>query len=655
MTVNRRAVLVLLITLCGLLFILLCRDERADAGLVFSKESGFYEEDFRLEIYAPPGTEIYYTLDGSEPDENALRYGEPIIISDATNNDNVYSLRTDTSAGFLSADIALYSTSYPDPNYSLPDYNVDKCVVVRAAYKDADGYFSKTKTASYFIDFKNKTGYEGVNIISITTDPDNLFDYDKGIYVLGRGYDEYKEGDRKSFWADPYWSWWKANYHNHGVEWERGASIQILNVERKLVLDQECGIRIQGGGSRGKLPKSINIYARECYDEKGRFYVDLFGTDYMADTITLFAGGDDTISKIRDKVAAELVEGRDFSMMNYEPYAMFLDGEYWGVYWLTEKYDDAFLGYYYGIEKDDVIMIKNGELAEGEEGDYKLYEEMQEFMTHTDFSIPSNYKQACELLDMQSLIDYFSAELYIGRCGDWPGGNYALWRSRKKGNGKYNDGKWRWMLYDVNSGALAGYLTDMDTLSNVMDKSIMFSNLCQNKDFKRQFAITLMDMINTSFTTENVDEVIADCIDLMSEPMKEHFKRFPGTGDISQFQDEVEDIKNFLDYRKPYMVEYLKNDLGLSGVPGRIGIETNNVEAGSVIVNTCRIDFRDEIKWQGEYYTDFPITLTAVPNQGYRFVRWEKDIFSNEKSISVNCNEEGIVLKAVFEKYQDEE
>ena len=34
----------------------------------FSVEAGFYEEAFELVLTAPEGTEIYYTLDGSEPD-----------------------------------------------------------------------------------------------------------------------------------------------------------------------------------------------------------------------------------------------------------------------------------------------------------------------------------------------------------------------------------------------------------------------------------------------------------------------------------------------------------------------------------------------------------------------------------------------------------
>lgn len=112
---------------------------------------------------------------------------------------------------------------------------------------------------------------------------------------------------------------------------------------------------------------------------------------------------------------------------------MFLNGEYWGVYWLTEKYDDVFAAHYYDVDKDDVVMIKNGELAEGEAEDYELYTEMMGYMENTDFTIDENYAYACELLDMQSFIDYFAAEIYYGRYGDWPVSNFAVWRTRKPG------------------------------------------------------------------------------------------------------------------------------------------------------------------------------------------------------------------------------
>ena len=67
---------------------------------VFSHDSGFYEGSFSLSISAFHAEEIYYTLDGSTPDENSLKYPGPIRITDATQNENTYSMRTDVSVGF---------------------------------------------------------------------------------------------------------------------------------------------------------------------------------------------------------------------------------------------------------------------------------------------------------------------------------------------------------------------------------------------------------------------------------------------------------------------------------------------------------------------------------------------------------------------------
>lgn len=559
---NRRFVLGCLIAICGLLCLLVFAGDDEYTDLTFSRESGFYESAFHLSIYAPRGTKIYYTLDGSVPDENSIQYTEPILINDATENDNLYSARTDVTAGFMTEEIL--ACGMEPSAYVLPDYLVDKCTVVRAAYLDNDGNFSEIKTKNYFINYENRIGYDGLSIISIVTDPESLFGSEEGIYVLGRTYEEYENEVDKS--TEP-WAWWGANYHQRGLEWERSANVQFFNTEKEVFLDKECGIRIQGGASRGFLPKSLNIYARKQYDGEGRFYADLFGTNYMADTVTLFVGGGDGISKLRDRLAADLTKERNFGTMNFEPYALFLNGEYWGVYWLTEKYDDIFAAHYYNVDKDNVVMIKNGELAEGEAEDYPLYLDMMSYMENTDFSIDENYAHACDLLDMQSLMEYFACEIYFGRYGDWPGSNFALWRTREKGEGQYEDGKWRWLMFDVNSGAFDPGIVDWDTIQITRDNSRMFDNLCQNDDFKRQFVGTFVEIMNTSFDDKKVEAVISEHRTFLEIPMSIHLKRFLGAEDSSQFLDAVANIQSFMENRKSYMMEYLKNDLGVSEIP----------------------------------------------------------------------------------------
>lgn len=73
---------------------------------------------------------------------------------------------------------------------------------------------------------------------------------------------------------------------------------------------------------------------------------------------------------------------------------LFLNGEYWGIYWLNEKYDARYLDYYYGVSKDNVIIIKEGVLEDGDEDDYKFYSKMIDFCSQSDVSIDANYKKS---------------------------------------------------------------------------------------------------------------------------------------------------------------------------------------------------------------------------------------------------------------------
>ena len=59
---------------------------------VFSHESGWYKNKFNLSLSTKePDAKIYYTLDGSIPDENSLLYTGPISIKNRTEQANTIS------------------------------------------------------------------------------------------------------------------------------------------------------------------------------------------------------------------------------------------------------------------------------------------------------------------------------------------------------------------------------------------------------------------------------------------------------------------------------------------------------------------------------------------------------------------------------------
>jgi len=545
-----------------------------DGNIIFSKKSGFYENEFKLFLYAPTN-EIYYTIDGSDPNKDSIKYETPITINDASEDANVYSTYTDVSARFCDDDIKKNGVSTEDePVYHIPTESIDKCNVIKAVYYDKDGEKCPIEERIYFVGFKEKLGYEDVNIISVTTDPSNLFDSDKGIYVLGDIYKEFsKEELPDDYWAKTHWNHWNANYHQRGIEWERECNIQVFNIEKQLVLSQEAGIRTQGGGSRGFLPKSLNLYAREEYGED-RLYYDFFGTGYYPKRVTLSNGGDDYYTKIKDRLVAELADTCNIVTMNYEPYVLFLNGEYWGFYYLTEKYDVQYIEHYYGVDKgtliDDIIIIKNGLVETGVKADwYVSYSEMQEFIMNNDMSIAENYEKACELIDISSFIDYFAIEGYVSRSGDWPDSNFALWRSRYVSEKAYEDGKWRWMLFDVNSSSMSRGLTEQDIMSHLKNSSDLFASLYNNEQFQRMFCDRLIELSDTNFEKEVVNQKIDEYVRLMDEPMKKHYQRFFGTSN-DKFYEEVEIIREFFDKRRTYVNESIKRYFGEEYLGGTI-------------------------------------------------------------------------------------
>ena len=530
--------------------------------LTFSKEPGYYDSAFYLSILGGKGGTIHFTLDGSEPTINDPVFdgNKPLYIEDATNHPNVYSMRTDTSTGFLMDLIHKYSTDIP--NYTAPDYPVDKCTVLRASLFDSAGNCLSSITGTYFVGFQEKKGYQDIYTISIVTSPENLFDNDIGIYVTGNTFKSFleKEIDREDCLNRAYW--WSSNYSNRGISWEREARITLFDNHRNTILSQNCGIRIKGGGSSGKLPKSISCYARETYDGNDRFDTNIFQTDACPHKIVLFAGGDDNQFKLKDCLVNTLVQDLEFATLDFIPCALFIDGEYWGMYYITEDYNADYIHDHYQVTHNNIVMIKEYELSEGNEGDWEQFDEMVSFIAEQDMTNGENYNKSCDLIDMESYIDYYATQIYIARCGDWPNSNFALWRARENDGSYYGDCKWRWMLFDVNSGGLSSSSLYNNTLVNVLEADTAFASLYQNEEFRRKFAERLLYIGRETFAPEKCNQFIDQYVKTMTDPLAASNMRFYMDDKSEEFEQYVTDMRTFFEKRYDVVWDFLVQDMG---------------------------------------------------------------------------------------------
>ena len=511
--------------------------------LVFSHESGFYSEPFSLEIKGPKDYDIYYTTDNSNPTEASLLYKEPISIKDVSNNPNVYSEIEDIS----SLDVF------------FPTALVDKCNLIKVIGINRT---TKEKTPisylNYFVGYQDKTGYANMPVITLDVNDNDLFDYETGIYVTGKIYDESEHTG--------YPETWPANYTQKGREWERPANIKYFDGNKSMVLEQNIGIRIHGGWSRAFNQKSFNLYARKDYDGNSTFNYPFFD-GINAHSLMLRSGGyrDTFATKIRDSLNQDFSEDELFDVQRSFPTIVFLNGEYWGIYNLQERYSDNYVQEHHSINKKNVLIIQNDEIDEGDESDYHYYEELCEFFALNDFTANEKYNIAKRYIDVEEFASYMSTQLYSGNI-DWPGNNVRMYRDISK------DSQWHFMMYDTDDSMnmlphmcgpnIDPFLKSSHWKSGPLEDTcilgLMLSKLIKNQEFKTLFRNTFLRIGSENFSFENVNQYLTAKENLLNTPMVNNYHRFVDeTYDELTYQAYVETIRSFFEQRYNYAIGFL--------------------------------------------------------------------------------------------------
>lgn len=521
----------------------------------FSAASGFYEEPFYLEIQVPEGTEVYYTLDGTEPTTESILYREPVYIEDVSYKENLYA--------------SLDNISTRDDVY-IPHQSVDKINIIRAIAVDSTGKKSLETVGSYFVGYEEKSGYDDIYILSIITDPENLFGYEHGIYVTGKVCEE--NWDEEKAQEDPYYQKTaKANYTMEGKGWRREAYLEVYGRNRQLQYEQQIQIGIHGGWSVAHNQKSFNLYALPEKDGKEYLCEGL-----LADTETtlmLRAGGyrDLFSTKFRDILNERLVENRSIGILQGIPCQVFLNGEYWGLYNFQERIDASYVESHYGVPKENAIILKNQEVVEGEDEDYLLYAAVVEFAENNDLSADENYEIIKQYIDIQSYIDYFCFQIYVANC-DSIANNYSLWRSRTIEDNEYQDGRWRWILYDTDDSAgmvNSGSTTKAKVNSFVKGywatspmEDVLFSSLFENEEFRTLFAETFIEMAEENFFIGRVNAMIDSLYEDYAEgAVLSHQRYIDADYTEEQYLQEVTVVREFFNTRQDYILEYLYDTL----------------------------------------------------------------------------------------------
>lgn len=614
---------------------------------VFSQAAGSYEKAFDLEITAGESQTVYYTTDGTDPATSDTRkvYENALRIDDRSDDENVLS----------AYDPMKIQLDYRD-SIKLPAKSaVDKGTVIRACAEGTSGKCGKTVTATYFVDVSS-ADHNDLPIVSITTDPDGLFNEKTGIYCLGDVYKEYDEENPDHPWNGSI----PANYNQRGREWEKECYVEYFDSEGNSLISQDCGIRIQGGWSRADYQKSFRLYARNDYGKSSfdTVFWDSF-TDVKGEAITscktfvLRNGGNDAnYSKFKDMMIQNMVSGRGVETQQGTACVLFIDGEYWGLYTLQSDYSDRYFADRYNVAKSNVVMYKNDELSEGEAEDEKLFNDMYKFITENDMSIEENYRKACAMIDMDNLAEYAATEMYIFN-DDWPQNNYACWRTRtiEQGN-SYADGRWRFVLFDTESSCSHYNEKDLETnmFSYLRSQSYtkfggILCSLIDNEEFDLKLTSAMCQLGSVNFTAERFGEYLEYYKNIYYGELDNYFDRFPTWANLAKATDPmIIRWQNFIEGRYDKVLGYLEREFDYYE-RRTVKISADN-EQGSVLIGGVEI----ESDYSGTYFDGCEIKLNAQAKSGWHFDHWEGVNGDNTQSeIKAKVNGD-MNIKAVFEK-----
>lgn len=467
-----------------------------------------------------------------------------------------------------------YTTDCTTPNASSEVYSgelsISKNSVIRAA-AFRDGYLSgDVATATYL--FRSDGVNHALPVVTLVTDPDNLWNSKTGIYATGDQFDPDAASYADTLKSATYYQAKFATEEQVDTIWEKPAAFSLFDDNGRQVFTQNVGIRIAGSFGRGRAQKGFNVIARKEYG-KGSMEYPFFEnrpyTEYKA--VVLRAGAQDqNRSKIRDELASGLLEGTDINILYqaYRPTVLYLNGEYWGVYFLKEKRNRFFVAQHENTENNVDLAIGKG-FKQRSYGDNSDWVSLYEYATSHDLSSAEAYAYVSERMDVDSFRDYMIAEIYNGNTDTY---NFQYYRLK--------GGKWKFIFYDFCWGFQS---PGHETLAFRMGKTPsdvcsakLFAAMLQNKGWRDSFCRRFGELLSTAFAPERVSALIEELYGYVEPEIKREREKFnkdtfmgvkqPNTnlGTYEGFQSEISKLKDFAQRRPEELKRQLQSNLGLS-------------------------------------------------------------------------------------------
>ncbi len=522
-----------------------------------SLPGGFYSSSISLELTAGD-SKIFYTLDSNDPDQNSSEYSGPINIQNTT---------------------VLKAISYKEDHLPSP-----------------------ITCNTYFINEETD-----LPVISLVSDPFNLYDPDYGIYT------------------------------NFEMDLEQPAHVEFFEDDKNPGFSENCGIEIYGGYTQSLPQKSFAIKFKDPYNNSSLEY-PLF-PDFDVTTFKSFilrnSGNDFQFTHIRDAMMQTLIKDLDIDYLEYRPATTYLNGNYWGIYNIREKISEHYIANRHGVDPDNIDMLESN--MEVLHGDASHYQSLIDYISTNDMSTDEAYNYVNSMIDVDNCLLYFAAQVYYNNQ-DWPANNIKYWREKSE------TGKWRWIIYDLDFGfnlyETTGQSEDhvnylfsgIETRpgSNPPWSTLLPRKLVENPAIKNKFINLVADLLNKNFKSARVIDLINSMMDHIESEIHKHRERW----ELNEWtaSDHLNRMIKFAQERPSNLRNFMR-DFFHCGEDGSLKIYSN--AGGKIQVNSLELT-SNEFPWSGVYFQDNTVHVKAIPNPGYKFTGWSGDVQTTNESLSFN-------------------
>lgn len=352
---------------------------------------------------------------------------------------------------------------------------------------------------------------------------------------------------------------------NTGSKKKLTVGVEIYEADGERMIDQNCELRVSGHYTTKDLypQKAFRLKAERQYGEP-KFQARLFnGRDYEEyEAIVIRASGQDSREAfMRDALLTSLAVDTEVFYQEYEMCIAYVNGEYWGLYYMREHIDEDSLCQFEGWDPDAAsIDILEDTKMNRTQGSSETYWDMMRFVRSQGLASDENVEKLRQWCDIENYLDYVALEIYTEQEDL---GNVRAYRNA---NG---DGLWRWVVADLDlsfindKNNVSMWLSDGNGIGSITKQdNTLFRELMRNEKMRDYFLTRFGELLATTFSAERVGPMIENQYNLISEEMKRTTKRWEWK--YETWQKRARTMYNYAMSRPAKLLDYLQRGFHLS-------------------------------------------------------------------------------------------